>query len=111
MVQTGKTPSQLVDLLFSKVGPHYYDRLDLDFDPRERDAIMARLKDAHPTKLAGEAVAGESTLDGFKFTLDDGSWLLIRFSGTEPIMRIYTETTSPDRVQRILKAGRELAGV
>lgn len=111
MIKTGKTPSQLVEYLFDKVGPHYYDRLDLHFDPRERDAILTRLRDGHPAKLAGADVAGENTTDGFKFTLDDGSWLLVRFSGTEPIMRVYTETTSPDRVQRILKAGRELAGV
>ena len=49
--------------------------------------------------------------DGKKFTLDDGSWLLVRFSGTEPLLRIYTETTSPERVSRIIDAGRQIAGV
>ena len=50
-------------------------------------------------------------IDGKKFALEDGTWLLIRFSGTEPLLRIYTETTSPERVGRILAAGREIAGV
>jgi phosphomannomutase len=52
-----------------------------------------------------------SSFDGYKFYAADGSWLLIRFSGTEPLLRIYTETTSPERVQRLLQQGRELAGV
>jgi len=50
-------------------------------------------------------------LDGFKYMLEDGGWLLIRFSGTEPIMRIYTETTHEDKVEPILDAGMELAGL
>jgi phosphomannomutase len=50
-------------------------------------------------------------IDGTKFMLDDGSWLLIRFSGTEPLLRIYTETTSEDRVARMLSTGRALAGM
>ena len=50
------------------------------------------------------------TEDGYKFYAQDGSWLLVRFSGTEPLLRIYTETTSPERVQRLLEQGRALAG-
>jgi phosphomannomutase len=50
-------------------------------------------------------------MEGRKFYLEDGSWLLIRFSGTEPLLRIYTETTSPERVRRILDEGHKMAGV
>ena len=56
-------------------------------------------------------MASISTRDGFKIYARDGSWLLIRFSGTEPLLRIYTETTSEERVQRMLQTGRDLAGV
>jgi phosphomannomutase len=49
--------------------------------------------------------------DGFRYVLADGTWLLIRFSGTEPILRIYAETDSPERVKRLLAEGRKLAGV
>ena len=111
IVKMGKTPSQLVEYLFSKVGPHYYDRLDIHFPPEERRSILSRLQTAHPTRIAGQEVVRENTTDGFKYTLADGSWLLIRFSGTEPIMRIYAETDSPERVRQILTAGRELTGV
>jgi phosphomannomutase len=50
-------------------------------------------------------------IDGFKFCAEDGTWLLVRFSGTEPLLRIYTETTAKERVERILAEGRKIAGV
>ncbi|HVC32437.1 MAG TPA: phosphoglucomutase/phosphomannomutase family protein [Chloroflexota bacterium] len=111
MVKLGKAPSQLVEYLFSKVGPHFYDRLDIHFAAEDRGTIVASLKHAEPAKIAGTNVARIIREDGFKFVLDDGSWLLIRFSGTEPIMRIYAEAGSPERVQSLLETGRSIAGV
>jgi alpha-D-glucose phosphate-specific phosphoglucomutase len=110
-VQLKKTPSELVQYLFSKVGEHYYDRIDLSFPAAERERILARIRANTPQQIDGLRVVDVNTTDGFKYLLEDGSWLLIRFSGTEPIMRIYTETTSRERVPRILQAGRELAGI
>lgn len=111
MVKLDATPSQLVRRLFDIVGEHYYDRVDLDFPPAERANILDRIKANPPKQLAGSPVVDENYQDGFKYTAADGSWLLIRFSGTEPIMRIYSESSSMDRVQAILKTGREMAGV
>jgi phosphomannomutase len=51
------------------------------------------------------------TTDGYKFVLEDGGWMLIRFSGTEPIIRVYTETTHKDKVQAILDDGLRIAGI
>jgi phosphomannomutase len=110
-VQLKKTPSELVHFLFSKVGEHYYDRLDLSFAAAQRQAILDRIRSGTPPQIVGLRVTDVNTTDGFKYLLEDGSWLLIRFSGTEPIMRIYTETTSRERVAGILHAGRALAGV
>jgi len=56
-------------------------------------------------------VVGRDTLDGYRFHLDDGSWLLIRLSGTEPLLRFYAESSSQEQVEKLLKAGRKLAGV
>ncbi|HUX88344.1 MAG TPA: phosphoglucomutase/phosphomannomutase family protein, partial [Chloroflexota bacterium] len=106
-----KTPSQLVEYLFSKVGPHYYDRLDVHFNASERVAILDRLGHAEPATLAGVSVARVNRSDGFKFVLANESWLLVRFSGTEPIMRIYSEAESPAKVQELLAAGKAIAGV
>ena len=110
MVKTGKKPSQLLNLLFEKVGGHYYDRIDTPFtgDRKTREHMILEAK---PEKIGGLKVTGLNTLDGYKFCLEDGGWLLIRFSGTEPIMRVYCETTHPDKVQAILKDGMKIAGL
>lgn len=106
-----KTPSQLIDYLYSKVGPHYYDRIDLHFDAQERERIVRRIAGAKPSQIDGVPVASIDDKDGFRFHLADGSWLLVRFSGTEPIIRIYCETDSMARVRRLLAEGRKLAGL
>jgi alpha-D-glucose phosphate-specific phosphoglucomutase len=108
-VRTGKTPSQLIDWLFGKVGPHYYDRIDARIDPAQREAIKARLNAAQPDQLAGLRVVRKDTTDGYKFILEDGGWLLIRMSGTEPLMRVYCETGREALVQPLLDAGVKLA--
>ncbi len=111
MVKTGKTPSELLDYLYSKVGPHYYQRIDIEFPEDERQAINSRIGRNLPKSIDGVKVIKTNTDDGFHFTLADTTWLLIRFSGTEPVLRIYTESNSPARVERLLKIGKELAGV
>lgn len=111
MFKTGKKPSQLLDWLFEKVGPHYYDRIDIAFDTSRRDEVRARVLAAQPETIGGLKVTEKSTLDGFQFHMEDGGWLLIRFSGTEPIIRVYTETTHADKVQDILQDGLRIAGL
>jgi len=111
MVRLGKTPSQLIEHLYGQVGPHYYDRIDNRFDADQREATRQRILNANPTTIGGLGVTGLNTTDGFKFNLEDGGWLLIRFSGTEPIIRVYCETTSEARVQPILEDGLRIAGL
>ncbi len=111
MVRTGKTPSQLIEHLYARVGPHYYDRVDRRFDESLRAATRQRILDARPKTIGGLTVTGLDTTDGFKFGLEDGGWLLIRFSGTEPILRVYCETTDQARVQPILHDGLRIAGL
>jgi len=112
MLRTGKKPAALVAELFAKLGrAYYYDRIDTTFAPERRAATMARLDAARPATLAGVPVTGIVTLDGYKYELGDSGWLLIRFSGTEPIARVYCEVTDPALVQPALRAGLELAGL
>jgi phosphomannomutase len=110
MVRLDKKPSELLDLLFSKVGAHYYHRVDTKFTG-DRQQRKNRILEANPETLGGLKVVNLVTLDGYKFNLEDGGWLLIRFSGTEPILRVYTETTHPDRVEDIIADGLRVAGI
>lgn len=111
MAKTGKTPSQLLDYLYSKVGPHYYSRVDIEFAEEQKAEIISRVRDSLPETLGGVKVTKKDTIDGFRFTLDDSSWLLIRFSGTEPLLRIYSESGSQQRAEELLELGRGIAGV
>jgi phosphomannomutase len=103
--------SGLVAYLQQKVGTLAYERLDLTFAPDQREAIVARANDARPVRLADRAVAEISHLDGVKFVLEDGSWLLFRLSGTEPLLRLYAEAPTAEAVTRLLQQGRALLGL
>lgn len=111
MLKTGKNPSELISHLYSQVGTHHFNRVDVEFPEAERQAIMAHFKDNPVQSITGINIVKLDTVDGFRFTLADGSWLLVRFSGTEPLLRLYAESSTVDRVQGLLKWGRELAGV
>jgi phosphomannomutase len=111
MVKTGKSPSQLLDTLFELVGPHYYKRIDTRFDQSRRAAVRAQVAEAMPATIGGLAVVDRVTIDGFQYIMEDGGWLLVRFSGTEPILRVYCETTHGDKVDAILEDGMRLAGL
>lgn len=108
MVRTGLRPSQLLKKLFDIVGEHHYDRIDIVIGQSQKDPILARLRSAPPAAVAGLAVVDTNLADGFKYTLSDGSWLLIRFSGTEPLVRIYSEAGSMAQVRKILEGGRHI---
>lgn len=111
MVKTGKKPSQLIKYLYEKVGTHHYNRIDIPFPESQRQAIINRVKQKPRKELNGLRVVKLDTFDGYRYTLSDDSWLLIRFSGTEPILRIYAESSTPERVEKLLREGREITGV
>ncbi len=108
VVKTGRSVSELLDDLYGKVGPHHYDRIDLPFDPARRAAVEERIGAKPPAALGGHKVARVDVRDGVRFVLDDGGWALIRFSGTEPLLRLYAEARSPEDVRALLSAARDL---
>ncbi|MFA5308331.1 MAG: phosphoglucomutase/phosphomannomutase family protein [Dehalococcoidales bacterium] len=111
MVRTGKKPSELIEYLYSRVGPHHYRRVDITFPESQRQAIIQRVRDNPPQTIDNVKVVKTDTTEGFRFFLADNTWLLIRFSGTEPLLRIYAETDSPERAEKLLEIGRKMAGV
>jgi phosphomannomutase len=111
MARTQKRPAELVQKLYDLVGPHHYNRLDVPLELALKDQVRDRVAKANPDYLCGIRVVRRDTIDGFRFILRGGGWLVIRFSGTEPILRIYAEAESPDRVTELLRQGRELTGI
>jgi len=111
-----KKASELLAELQALAGPSYYNRIDIRFAREGYDTVkadtLARLEHEAPETLAGGAVVRRQALDtgdGFKFYRDDGAWLLIRFSGTEALLRIYVEARSPEDVETLLEEGRRIA--
>ncbi|MFL5648780.1 MAG: phosphoglucomutase/phosphomannomutase family protein [Chloroflexota bacterium] len=112
----GRWPvSRAVELFHELAGPSFYLRIDVHVEraayPETKRRLLVDLAAAPPDDLAGQQISRTVPLetgDGFKFFLADGSWLLIRASGTEPLVRIYTEATSPDLRDALLAAGERL---
>jgi phosphomannomutase len=110
MARQSRKPTDLVEELYARVGPHYYDRIDLHLTEVERHRVLERVRSLRPTEIAGRPVVDVDTTDGFRYLLEEG-WALIRLSGTEPLLRIYAEVQDQALVPRVLSACRELAGV
>ena len=108
---TGKGVRQLLDETMAEIGYFSYRRIDLAIDNDTKEALIVRLRQGGLTTIAGRPIAATNFADGFKFLFDDGAWLLIRPSGTEPVLRLYSEAGSIDMVEQLLAAGREIAGV
>ena len=111
--EAGRWPvSAAVQHLHDIAGPSFYLRTDVHADratyPALKDKLMAELRAQAPASLAGQRVVRTdalSTNDGFKFWVEDGSWLLVRFSGTEPLVRVYAEASTPELRDQLLAEG------
>lgn len=121
MAEEGKTLGQLVADLQAEYGEHHYGRIDLHIPEDVKNAAIAKARalKAGDVGFAGMKILRQETLDGVKFYLDNPeaatkpnaaeTWILLRASGTEPLMRIYTESTSPENVKKLLESAREFA--
>ena len=111
MGQRGKTLDELVEELFAVTGPMEYSRYDMRLAPgTDARALLVKARDAAPSELGGLPVLDRITIDGIKFALPDDAWLLLRASGTEPLVRVYAEASSAGVVDDLLAAGRSLVG-
>jgi phosphomannomutase len=111
MVAALETPLEdLVAELLREAGPSHYERLDLRLSaPVAKARMVERLAGTAPSSIGGVPLAGVSVLDGAKYILEDESWLLIRPSGTEPVLRVYAEAREPKMVEALLAHGRSVA--
>ena len=100
--------NKLVAKLHREFGPHHYNRKDIHFPLEKRPLLMAYLAVNPPERLLKSPVIKVQTYDGVKFVAADASWLMLRGSGTEPVLRIYAESASVAGVQTLLRAGLQL---
>ncbi len=101
MATTGNNPTDLLQRLIDVVGPHSYRRRDTEFLASDRERILERVNDPNLTEIAGVPILDTDIIDGKRFHIKDG-WLAVRFSGTEPLLRIYAEAATPEIVTRLL---------
>jgi len=115
MVKSGMPISQILASLEQRVGPHAYARHDIHLQretyDQDRKRILETLEKNEPDEIAGVAVQRERSDDGFKFYLADGSWVLLRASGTEALIRIYSEAEDQDAVDARLRALEDIVGI
>lgn len=110
IAHAGVPLSELVADIQRAAGPACYIRNDLRLrHPVDKRRLVAQLSSSPPPKLAGVEVAEVITMDGIKYRLTDQSWLLIRPSGTEPVLRVYAEAPESAMVQELIDYGREIA--
>lgn len=110
VASSGKTLSELVDDLLEEVGPAFYVRRDMRLKhPVSKKAMVAGLLDSVPELIGGEKVNEVTTIDGIKYVMADDSWLLIRPSGTEPVLRVYVEARSAEMQKSLLDFGQGVA--
>ncbi len=106
LLATERVPvNKLLAKLEKQFGPHRYGRIDTHYPLEKRASLMEFLQKNPPAKLLRSPLAGMKTFDGVKFVAQDTSWLMLRGSGTEPILRIYAEAKSDADVRKLLRLG------
>lgn len=110
VAKSRRSLTELVDELLQEVGPSHYKRLDLTLSrPISKEKMKQSLLESAPAKIGDMRVADVRSLDGIKYLLEDDSWLLIRPSGTEPVLRVYAEGRSADTMEALIDFGKAIA--
>lgn len=111
MVKRGKALSELVQELHDEFGPHFCRRIDLHTTEKKKQGVLKRLREEGGlSEIGAEAVTSLESLDGYKHILESG-WLLVRPSGTEPVLRIYSEAPTPNEADALIKDAAEQLGL
>jgi phosphomannomutase len=111
MGKAGKTLEQLVDEAYAITGPFACEREDLHIAEADKHRVMAESASGHYTKLGGLPITATENTDGYKFHVGDGEWVMVRASGTEPVLRVYSEAANSTRAFELIAAAKVMFGV
>ncbi len=104
LAESGKKLSELMEEIYALTGPFAYERLDLDLNKNTRNKVLEQCKSLAFTEFGEFSVTSVATIDGYKFQLGEGQWVMIRASGSEPVIRVYAEAENRERVVSIINA-------
>jgi phosphomannomutase len=104
MAWHGKSLGELLDALHAEFGEHRYGRIDLQVTCRQKEKAIVYFSDGHLQRLLNWPVVRRESLDGIKIYLGDIGWVMVRASGTENLLRIYSETSSAETTEKVLQA-------
>jgi phosphomannomutase len=109
VLAAGKKPSEIIRDIWKEFGEFHFERNDLHVPIESGLKLVAEMRDNTPSEFAGFKVVGTATLDGTKLIFEDESWILFRQSGTEPVLRVYCEATSVEKMKTMMNEGVRLA--
>src|SRR5208283_207112 len=109
MAEKKKTLGELVEDLTQEFGPHFYGRVDLEVELARAQGLVKQVAEGKFKKIAGMKVTAVEHLDGAKMRFGDSAWLLVRASGTENLLRLYSEAPSREQVKMLLEEMKRIA--
>jgi phosphomannomutase len=107
MAKTGKTLNEVIDEVYKIVGPFAFERSDLHIDEAIKQKVLDNCKQGNYKAFGKYKVVRIDDLDGYKYFFENGDWLMIRASGTEPVLRTYAESSTREAAFDILKASEK----
>ncbi len=107
IVRTGKTINELIEEVYDIVGPFVYTRDDLHLSEEKKQSIISNCEEGEYTQFGPYKIVRTETIDGYKYFMENGEWLMIRPSGTEPVLRVYAEAATTEEVQELISSAKE----
>ena len=102
------TANQILEEIYNEFGYFVFDRIDYEIDLRQKESLKSVLEKGIPGILKKAGVIKVINIDGYKYIMEDGSWVMIRPSGTEGVVRVYAEGESDEKVKYLQKLGKEV---
>jgi len=111
MAKSGKTLEELIEEVYAITGPFAFERNDLHLAEADKLRVIADCKNGKVTEIGGRAIIRMEDLDGYKYFFNESEWLMFRASGTEPVLRIYAESSTKENALKMIESARKHFGI